>query len=253
MSLAAAQLAANPTALWPLTETSGTAAADATGHGHTGAYQRSAMVGVFNWGSYAAPYFTGTTSDWISVPASTALSSHAGSNGTWSMDCMVLDDGTFGFQNILTVSDFPGGYELSVRRDSTGLLFVEASQAVGSGFAPFVAQIFGPVGAFSRWYHLGVTYDRAAQQMTLFVDGCPAGSVTSMSHTTSFTNKVWRIGGRGDTSAQRWNGSISHLAIYPTALSPGQIQAHAIAAGIRPPCLPVGPTDGWSVGMILAN
>ena len=252
MTYAAAVLADSPTAFWPLSETSGTSAADATGNGHTGTYQRPAMVGARSWGALAAPDFTATSSDYVSVPASAALSSHAGASGLWSMDGMVYDDGSTDYQYILSVSYFPDGYEVTFRRDADaagGQIFAHMPQASGSGSSINVADAYAPNGGFDRWYHVALTYDRAAKAMKVYVDGCLAGSDTTMTYTTSYTGREWRIGGREDSGDHRWDGSMSHIAIYPTCLSAATVKAHAIAAGITPPC-DRRPTDGWSVGRL---
>ncbi len=252
MTLASAQLADNPTALWKLDETSGTTAVDATGNGHGGTYQRPAMVGATSWGGTPSPSFTHTSTDWISVPASSALSSHAGPTGLWSMDCMFLDGGVADYQMILTVSDFPNGYEMWVERNPSGYLAAGACSKEGSGYVPNVADVtLGNTVSTSTWHHLAITWSRSVPRLNIYVDGCLAAqSLTSTANTSSFTNKIWRIGGRGDTTANRWSGSLSHMAIYPSELSPERVREHAIAAGITPPCVAFPPPGGWSVGMI---
>lgn len=253
MTYVATVLADAPEALWTLDESSGTTAADATGNGHTGTYQTSAMVGGSSWGAITTPTFNGSTNRWVSVPPSSALSTHAGLSGVWSMDGMFLDGDptSSATRMLLSVSDFPNGYEVFISK-SGGHALMEISKMAGSGYDGSVALISSstpwPVG--SGWHHVAVVYDRAASIFQWFVDGCLQDSAGLISGSSSYTGKVWRIGARGDSSGDRWLGSISHLAIYPTALTLGQIRGHVAAAGITPPCLHPPRT---SVGILVAR
>ena len=217
-------LADNPTGFWPLDETSGTTANDLSGNDLDGTYQRSEMVGGRTWMDFASPDHTGTTSDWVSVPADAVLSGHAGASGAWSFDGWFYDDGVSGTRMMLSVSS-PTTYEVFVYRSSGGSIIVDVTQSNGTSITS--TSVTAP--ASGQWYHFAYTYDRAAAVAVVYLDGVEVGSDTTMSGESSYTGLIWRIGGRGDDSGDRWDGSISHLAIYDTALSAGRVAAHAAA------------------------
>jgi hypothetical protein len=202
-------------------------AQDISGSNFDGTYQRLGMIDDANWKSFSAPRFLGGTHDWVSIPANTNLSSHAGSTGSWSFDAMLYDNGSSGHRVILSVSKFPPAeYEVFIYRASGGNIIADITQSDGTS----ITSITVPKPPDKKWYHFAYTYDRDAAVAKIYIDGVEAGSDTTMSGVSAYTANVWRLGGRGDDSGDRWSGRMSHAAIYPTALSAAEVKRHADAA-----------------------
>ena len=222
----AAVLADTPTGFWPLTEANPitSIAEDVSGNNLDATYQRFGMIDDANWKSFPAPRFLGGTNDWVSIPANTNLSSHAGSTGSWSFDAMLYDNGSSGHRVILSVSEFPPAeYEVFIYRTSGGNIIADITQSDGTS----ITSITVPKPPDKKWYHFAYTYDRDAAVAKIYIDGVEVGSDTTMSGVSAYTANVWRLGGRGDDSGDRWSGRMSHAAIYPAALTASQVKLHA--------------------------
>jgi hypothetical protein len=222
----------NPTALWTMTETSGSTVYDTSGFGRNASFQRTGMSGQTQWRDQVAPSFPGNqTNGYGARTGDSTLSSHAGASGTWSMDVMLYDAGTSGNRVILSCSTFPlGGYEFFIYRTSAGLLSTNLSTS--NGVTPIFTAITTTKPADNTWYHFGVTYNRATPRVDMYVNGTSVANATSMTGTSSFTSTPWFIGARGDSTGDRWSGRMSHMAIYPTELTSTQMLYHARAAGV---------------------
>jgi hypothetical protein len=99
-----------------------------------------------------------------------------------------------------------------------------------------------------QWHYVVATYDATnttSPNLALYVDGQLIGTATSSS-AQSYTG-YWRIGGdnlngwnldpwgsnsQGTTQPNSYyfNGTIADVAVYPTALTAAQVQAHYAAA-----------------------
>jgi hypothetical protein len=140
---------------------------------------------------------------------------------------MLYDNGSSGHRVILSVSKFPPAeYEVFIYRTSGGNIIADITQSDGTS----ITSITVPKPPDKKWYHFAYTYDRDAAVAKIYIDGVEVGSDTTMSGVSAYTANVWRLGGRGDDSGDRWSGRMSHAAIYPTALSAAEVKRHADAA-----------------------
>lgn len=82
-----------------------------------------------------------------------------------------------------------------------------------------------------QWHHLAITYSAAADKVTGYVDGHDLGALTPVTAINLLASPI-RIGYWIDTAInQGMIGDVDEVAVYPTALSPAQIQAHFLASG----------------------
>lgn len=89
-----------------------------------------------------------------------------------------------------------------------------------------------PLSTVGEWHHFALVANNAAT--TLYVDGAvfstAAGIVGSIS-----SNSAGQVAiGRGFSGGRLFSGGIDEVAIYGTALTQAQIQAHIAAASIAP-------------------
>ncbi|HEX5218087.1 MAG TPA: LamG-like jellyroll fold domain-containing protein [Verrucomicrobiae bacterium] len=84
-----------------------------------------------------------------------------------------------------------------------------------------------------EWNHIAMTYDVAAQQLKLFVNGVEKAAQAATS--TGFTNIV--MGRRATTGMQQFGGLIDEVTIYDRALSNAEIESmftNSLAQGELP-------------------
>jgi hypothetical protein len=204
----------------PLDASSGTTAADASGHGVTGT-----LAGSAGWGD------------------GRASGSHAllldGKGGHLALPAGVLSDlGDFSiavwvYWNVAStntrVFDFGSSdiaYLALIPRDSGGVLRFMVTGTTYFGEQNIVATTALPTG---RWVHVAVTL--SGTQGTLYVDGAVAGSSASIAlapFQLGNTTQNWL--GRSQYSADpTFNGRLQDLRLYSGALSAQEVAA--LAAG----------------------
>jgi Concanavalin A-like lectin/glucanases superfamily len=96
-----------------------------------------------------------------------------------------------------------------------------------------------------NWHHLVGVLDQANSNLCLYVDGVKvATTACSPSNGVVSTSVPVSIGCRMNSAgvyAQQFFGSINDVALYNYALSPEQVAAHYVAAGIPPRFSPAPP------------
>lgn len=84
----------------------------------------------------------------------------------------------------------------------------------------------------NQWTHVVGTYDASTGVKLLYVDGKIAGGAVGVAHAPNLATPL-RIGaGSSELNLGQyfWNGGVDEVAVYPTVLTPAQIQAHYTAA-----------------------
>jgi hypothetical protein len=100
-----------------------------------------------------------------------------------------------------------------------------------------VAEADAPTGPDGTWHHLVGVCDEIGGTLTFYIDGQVAASTDFSALDTA---KILNSENPVSIGAQRsgvlppydydYNGTIDEVAIYPTALSPGQVLSHYVAA-----------------------
>jgi hypothetical protein len=207
-------------AWWPFDEGTGSVAADASGHGHTG-YLSDALAGGPDWVPGSSLDFDGvddfvdagafdvtgtelTLAAWIRPEAFT----HCGSR-----DCRILSKATGTAENDhwFMLSTIAVGVETRLRfRLKTGgttTTLIASSGALTLG----------------QWRHVAAVYDGST--MTLLLDGTPVGSTAKTGALSGDPSvPVWIGRNPGAPGTQPWAGRIDDARIYARALTPGELQ-----------------------------
>jgi len=231
-------LADNPSFFWPLNETSGTTAADASPNGFAGIYEPGTTQGV------AGP-ITGSPDTATSFDGSTGLVTSASSVAMSASQA-------FSIEGWFRTSTSTGGKLIGFGSSQTGMssnydrhiYLMNDGQLVFGVYNSAVYTIETPrVYNDGQWHYVVATFDPGTG-MALYVDGKLIGtnSNTAAQPYTGF----WRVGGdnlngwnldpwgsnsQGTTQPYGYyfSGSIGDVAVYPVALSAAQVAAHYAA------------------------
>ncbi|HUZ55968.1 MAG TPA: LamG domain-containing protein [Streptosporangiaceae bacterium] len=225
----------NPSFLWPLSETSGSTANDASPNGFSGSYESGTTQGVSGpFSGQTATGFDGsaglvTSANQVSGPQTFSVegwfktttndggkligfgNNQTGSSSNYDRHIYMMNDGqlVFGIWNNQTVT-------------------IETPNVYNDGAWHYVVATYGPSGT-----------------MTFYVDGQLIG--TNSTGSSQGYSGYWRVGGdnlngwnldpwgsnsQGTTQPHSYyfNGSMADVAVYPTALSASQVAAHYAAA-----------------------
>src|SRR5262249_23416072 len=168
-------------------------------------------------GSGTALLFDGIN-DQATVPDNAALDSIEQTDKVTIEAWVRIQDWNSGWFSVIDKYEATGDFGWTMQINSTtGLEFISrVGQSVSSGFVP----------ALNRWYHLAVSYDRAAGQIQFLAGG-------QVVYKTSFTGDIRDTSGEplyvgfnpscGDDYSR---GMIDELRIWNVARTPAQIQAN---------------------------
>ncbi|HEX3924223.1 MAG TPA: LamG domain-containing protein [Streptosporangiaceae bacterium] len=233
-------LANSPSFLWPLSETSGTTASDASPHGFNGTYESGTTQGAAGpFAGTTATAFNGSTG--LVTAQKQAAGPQAFSVEGWFKTTTNTGGKLIGFGSSQTGSS--GNYDRQIYMMNDGQLVL----GIYNGGAETVES--PSVYNDGQWHYLVATYNSAVTSgpnMAFYLDGQLVGTATSSS--AQSYNGYWRVGGdnlsgwnldpwgsnsQGTTEPNSYyfNGTIADVAVYPTALSAAQIVAH-YAAGL---------------------
>ena len=229
-------LADNPSFLWPLNESSGTTATDASPNGFNGIYESGTTQG-------AAGPITGSTDTATSFDGLTGLVTSAN---------QVTGPQAFSIEGWFKTTANTGGELIGFGNTQTGMAsnydrhvyMMNDGQLVFGDYTGQINTIETPrVYNDGQWHYLVATLDPTAG-MTLYVDGQSVG--TNSTTSAQVYSGYWRVGGdnlngwnldpwgsnsQGTTEpiSYYFNGTIGDVAVYPVALSAAQVAAHYAA------------------------
>jgi Concanavalin A-like lectin/glucanases superfamily len=134
------------------------------------------------------------------------------------------------YQAVLEKSIFtpvPEGWQLEVGNDGEGALVVGFETIHDGNYGPGL--VSAPIQE-GRFAYVVVTFD--AGTIRLYVDGMPA-KTESTSVRPAATSVDFVAGSEITGGQHNFVGSLDEIAIYPKALSAGQIAAHYAASGAK--------------------
>lgn len=209
-SYSAVILADNPTSYWRLNETSGVSAADEQGL-NNGTYFNSPTLGdpALAGAGTAVHFGGGATQEELVLPnAQVSTTCSIEFWFKWTSGVTLMRDATqslgwiIGFDNAGTFTVRVGG--------STTVATSKTTASLQDGNA----------------HHLVVS--KSGADLTIYLDGVSIGTSAAASNTVSTGS--WHIARNGLTPGQFTDCVIDEIAIYPTALTAGQVTAHFNAA-----------------------
>jgi len=215
-----------PVGYWPLQEDTGSTATDLSGNGHHGTYNGSPALATRDLGTPAlgtVSDFDGTN-DFVLTPAIGA-SAGARSAEAW-VEADVLTSALTFLSERFTGSSNPVEMRLGIGPFASGSnTRFAVSRFNGSSWADLQDPATPSTGTL---YHVVGTHDGTT--MRLYVNGA---QVASMTTTLNPSDDGWNIG-RNHATGGYWDGAIGHVAIYPSALTAGQVAAHYLAGTYAP-------------------
>jgi len=231
-------LALNPVGFWPLNETSGTTAFDASGHGHNGAYQPGVKLGVagvsnppfagFGSSSLAAGFSSSSNTSWVTF-ANLPINANTVTFTAWiyptgSLGALVWDNG---------ISSGLGTYWLD--GSELGYNWNGNNWGYQSGLRPplnqwsFVAMVITPTNAVFYINNANGQYSATDNEST---------TVANFSSSTTLVGSV----GPANPGAT-FNGSMADVAVFNYSLTSTQItQLFADSYSAITPPAPTGLT-----------
>ena len=226
VSYAATVLADDPVAYWRLGELSGTAAADATGHGHLGTYQAGVTLGVpgvLADGTRAIE-LNHTATGRVDLPQA-ALA--AMTTGCTIEGWLFIDTYAEGVANIAWSGGEPGLNYLGW--SGTGQPYA----GLGVDGLAWGAGATDPLFAWAldTWYHVVLTW-QAGDRIRLYSDGVLIGTSAVIDPPNATVVMGTGVGTIGNFPASAgptlysWDGTLDEVALYAVALTPAQIATH---------------------------
>ncbi len=213
-----AVLADSPLAYWRLGESSGTAAADASGNGHVGTYTGSFTLGAAGGTTdgNTAVTFAAASTGYVLVGNSAAFDL----TGDLTLECIVKPTDFANFNMLITNDETnqprPFEYRLEQTTGKPNLICEAAN-------TPRLGTAAPSTGVYS---HLAVTV--SGTTVTHYLNGAANGSIAGIGvrQATSFVSNLI-IGQRDDLGlALNFKGAMDEVAVYGTALSAARILAH---------------------------
>lgn len=228
MTLLSEQLADGPLAAWPMDETSGTVMYDASGNGRDGEYVGGVTLGAAGIAAAGvrSVSFPGVVTAHAKVTYDSAWMDPA---AEFTIEAMVqassLTPATYsGIFGQYTSAGFTGMAALGIFHDAT--LYGEA-WGVGGPQPAFTSQ--PAVSPVTDPYLF--TFRRTASTLQVFKNGV-LFATTAANGVPGYFAHDFVIGMMASNGAFPWNGRISHVAYYDTALATPSIEAHAGAAAV---------------------
>lgn len=217
----------SPSVYWRLGESSGTAAADASGHARPGTY-----LGGVKLNRPGA--LTGDSNPAVSLDGSddaVRRNPIAGVSGTAiSTDLWLKTSNTTKNSGIVSYATSSSFEEFHLRDPRALAVYVKGTR-VNTGV----------VLNDGLWHHLAVTWSSAGGALRVYKDGALAFSGTVRPGVSLTANGAWVLGqdqdtlGGGFEPAQAFLGQLDEVALYPAVLTPARVQAHR-QAGVSPAC-----------------
>jgi hypothetical protein len=202
----AAPDAGGPIASWTFDEDSGTTLHDVTGHGHDGVISGGTWVAGH---SGSALLFNGT-SNFVSVPASSAFDKPSGSS--FSITAWVMRSGTFSHHLVLSISFGP----------SSAMYGMEAQSDTLMNYWDGVNHIAtSSVNLTTSWHHMAIVVSSGTIAHAYF-DGVDVGSATNGDNSARVCTAIM-IG--ASNYGDFFPGAIDNLRFWGRALSAAEVAA----------------------------
>lgn len=228
MSYQSTVLADNPTLLWLLNETSGTAAADATGNGNAGTYQGGYTQGA------AGPLFQVNATTFGGVNGDVFKNASAALSGAFTIETWFKTSATGRSIGGDNANNF-------VSNNMARGVFIDSSGNLGlwvyTGVTSFTAISSGQSYGDGNWHYLVTTVD-GSNRMRVYADSVQVAT-TLMNAAPASTTSYWIAGAEyagnfPNVSNVAFSGQMAAFAIYPVALTQAQVTAHWQASGYAP-------------------
>lgn len=217
--------AANRVGIWPLSESSGTNAADISGNGFNGTYNANVTLNAITFPDGSpAPLFDATT-DLVALPSASLDAPFDGAAGTLAIWLKVRAAGVW--------TDGVSRIGLSFGADANNRIYFN-KPTVNNRFDMFYAaggtieQSANTSFSPTRWIHALVTWDKAADEVKFYLDGAQVGATfTGLGvFAGALANGFTAIGNFTQSGgAFFWDGYAKYAAAWNRALTAAEVAA----------------------------
>jgi hypothetical protein len=216
-----------PFAYWPLADSGGSVAVDASGNGRDGVYT-STTLGVTGIGDgRTAAAFDGTASrvNVYSASLDAAFNNAEFTIAGWFQVSAAGDwtDATNRVAMHLGV-DTTNNYTRILKSSTSNLL---VPSCVAGGTSDFVnVSSFSP----TAWFHVALTRSVAADQLKVYVNGAQSGTTQTGMGTWAgaLSNTRCVLGAQQTTPSLLWKGNIAHAAVWARPLTAAEVASLAV-------------------------
>ncbi len=214
-------LADSPLAFWELNETTGTVAADSSGHALNGTYTGGYTLGAVPPAHAPGAVLLNGSSGFVNggSPAALTLTS------AWTLESWVYLTATPSGSGVICEGYTGAGdsvlYAMGFATNTgVGASTLMAGFYTGSAWEAVV----GPTPSLNAWHHVCATWDNT--NLLLYLDGAQVASGVPGATPVSSNNGIY-VGRRWDTTATPYfAGRLACAAIYGAALTATRISAH---------------------------
>lgn len=176
--------------------------------------------------------------DYIAIPDSASLSpSAAVSVEAW----VYLDQFPSQTGKLYRIAGKANSYGLYLESQQSGTMTLEFTVHHPGGGPRAEVQAPRTAIKLSQWQHLVGTYDGVVSR--LYVDGLEVGSLAHSGPIADTTTPLWLSGPLNNWSLP---GKLDEVAVYPSALTPAQIDAHRAAVSQLPTTPTPTPTATYT-------
>lgn len=221
-------LGTSPIALWPLSETTGTNAADATGNGYTGTYSNVTLASTtFPDGTAAGLWVAGSNGHVTTYSAGLAgvFNGQEGAIACWIR-----------VRAASVWTDVAARYVYDIYRDTTDRIRIlknSTSNRVfighrGGGTARETDYVTsGP----TQWVHIANVWSNTGGYVRHYVNGVLIGDLAAPgTFATPIADVSMAIGTQRTNAHAPWDGYIKYMALWNRPLTPAEVATLAPAA-----------------------
>lgn len=225
---AAVVLGDGPLAYWRLDETSGTTAADSSGHGNDATYEGGFMLGLP--GAVAGDGDTAVSLDGVSGLITAGNRFEFAGQTPFSLEAWVMARSQSTYAGVATCNDALGG------PPSEGYLLFISPAAGPLGFQRLdgsnVSTAVSAAGpAVQEFTYVVATFD--GLELTVYANGEPQGTQTA-AFSIAGAGTAFVLGAEAGGMGNYLAGALDEVAVYDHALSADRVRAHYLA-GIASP------------------
>lgn len=218
-------IALSPIAYWPMAESSGLTALDASGNGRNGTYSAVTLGQTGIGDGRTAALFSSSYVNIYSASLEGALSVAEGTLSVW-----------FQFQSAGIWTDAAARQFIQIRTDANNLVALRRtstnnqlqSQYVAGGTSKTVN--ITSVGGSVAWNHFALTWSKSADQMIAYINGAQSGAIqTGLGvWAGALSSTLCLIGASTQTPGSPMSGLLAHAAVWASPLSAAQIATLAV-------------------------
>lgn len=214
-------LAMQPIAYWPMAETGGTVALDASNNGRAGAYTGVTLAQSGIGDGRGAPTFDGAAS-FNNVFSASFAAAFSGLEGTFAIWAKVSGAGVWTDATVRRL--------MYVQADANNRAFIQRPASNNTIDCTLIAGSTTKTASFATgaptiWVHYALTWSKSGDALKGYLNGVQQGATQTGLGTFAGTPQatVTVVGAGSTVPANVWSGSLAHAAVWTRALSAAEV------------------------------